>query len=134
MPPPSFLHAVGIWSPPTIFNWAVIAKNNSLYNTMPILSIWIAGEVMKLLIATHGESKLAGQEKISNAKAKIIYDLLDANPETFQVVPHKDVRSRMNICFRVRNGDLASEKIFLEGAKSRILQGLEGHRYVSSES
>lgn len=34
VPPPSFLHAVGIWSPPVILNWPVIAKNNSLYNTM----------------------------------------------------------------------------------------------------
>lgn len=95
---------------------------------MPIFGIWIAGEVMKSLIATHGESKLAGQEEISNAKAKIIYDTLDANPETYQVIPHKDVRSRMNICFRVRNGDSASEKNFLEGAESQMLKGLAGHR------
>ena len=80
-------------------NWAVLAKNDSLYNTMPIFSIWIAGQVMKLLIATHGASKLAGQEKLSNMKAKIIYDILDANSATYQVVPYKAVRSRMNICF-----------------------------------
>ena len=126
IPPPSFLHAVGIWSPPVIFNWAVIAKNNSLYNTLPIFGVWIAGEVMKLLIATHGKSKLSGQEEVSNTKAKIIYDILDANPEVYQVVPHKDVRSRMNICFRVRNGDSESESTFLEGAESRMLKGLKG--------
>ena len=38
VPPTSFLHAVGVWSPPTILNWPVIAKNNSLYNTMVSLS------------------------------------------------------------------------------------------------
>lgn len=38
VPPTSFLHAVGVWSPPTILNWPVIAKNNSLYNTMVGLS------------------------------------------------------------------------------------------------
>ena len=26
----SFLHAVGIWSPPVVFSWAVITKNKSL--------------------------------------------------------------------------------------------------------
>ena len=111
-------------------NWAVIAKNNSLYNTMPIFSIWIAGQVMKSLLSQHGDAKLAGQESLSAAKAKIIYDILDANPETYQVVPDKAVRSRMNICFRVRHGDGASEKKFLEGAEALLLQGLKGHRSV----
>lgn len=130
IPPPSFLHAVGVWSPPTILNWSVIAKNNSLYNTMPIFSIWIAGQVMRSLISTHGSKKLVGQEEVSNAKAKMIYDILDAHPETYQVVPSKQVRSRMNICFRVRGGDAAVEKKFLEGAEERMLQGLKGHRSV----
>lgn len=85
---------------------------------------------MKSLIAMHGDSKLAGQEEVSNAKAKVIYGILDANHETYQVVPHKAARSRMNICFRVRNGDSASEKQFLDGAESRLLQGLKGHRSV----
>ena len=93
---------------------------------MPIFGIWIAGEVMKLLINIHGKSKLAGQEEVSNAKAKLIYDILDANPETYQVVPHKNVRSRMNICFRVRNGDSVSEKTLLAGAESLMLKGLQG--------
>ena len=130
VPSSPFLHALGIWSPPTILNWPVIAKNNSLYNTMPIFSIWIAGEVMRSLISTHGTQKLAGQEALSNAKAKTIYDILDAHPDVYQVVPHKSVRSRMNICFRVRGGDAASEKAFLEGAEKRMLQGLKGHRSV----
>lgn len=97
---------------------------------MPIFSIWIAGEVMRSLISTHGTQKLAGQEALSNAKAKTIYDILDAHPDFYQVVPHKSVRSRMNICFRVRGGDAASEKAFLEGAEKRMLQGLKGHRSV----
>ena len=97
---------------------------------MPIFSIWIAGQVMRSLLAFHGDSKLVGQEELSNAKAKIIYDILDANPSTYQVVPQKSVRSRMNICFRVCKGDAASEKEFLVGAESRMLQGLKGHRSV----
>lgn len=127
-PPASFLHAVGVWSPPTILNWPVVAKNNSLYNTMPIFSIWIAGEVMRLLLATHGASKVAGQEALANAKAEVIYKVLDEYPDIYQVVPHKSVRSRMNICFRVQ--DTATEKEFLEGAEARMLQGLKGHRSV----
>lgn len=97
---------------------------------MPIFSLWIAGEVMRSLISTHGAQKLSGQEELSNAKAKIIYDILDTHPDVYQVVPHRSVRSRMNICFRVRGGDATSEKAFLEGAEKRMLQGLKGHRSV----
>lgn len=95
---------------------------DSLYNTMPIFSIWIAGEVMRGLLAR--DSKIAGQEAVSNAKAETIYRILDANPEVYQPVNHKSVRSRMNICFRVK--DAATEKEFLEGAEARMLQGLKG--------
>ena len=129
-PTPSFLHACGIWSPPVVFNWSTIAKNNSLYNTMPIFSIWIAGEVMRLLLSTYGTAKVAGQESVSAEKAAIIYDILDANPEVYQVCADKSVRSRMNICFRVHGGDKEKEKEFLEGAERRGLQGLKGHRSV----
>lgn len=101
---------------------------DSLYNTMPIFSIWIAGEVMRRLLASYGDSKVAGQEAVSNAKAETIYRVLDANPEVYQPVNHKSVRSRMNICFRVK--DAATEEEFLEGAETRMLQGLKGHRSV----
>ena len=79
-------------------------------------------------MATYGDSKLAGQEAASNAKAELIYRILDENPGLFRVVPHKSVRSRMNICFRIR--DDATEKEFLNGAEARFLNGLKGHRSV----
>ena len=83
---------------------------------------------MRGLLSAHGNSKVAGQEDVSNAKAETIYRILDANPQVYQPVNHKSVRSRMNICFRVL--DTATEKEFLEGAEARMLQGLKGHRSV----
>ena len=129
-PSQQFLHAIGVWSPPIIFNWTVIAKNKSLYNTMPIFSIWIAGEVMRGLLATHRDSGLGGQEELANKKAKILYDVLDSHSDVYQVVPDKSVRSRMNLCFRIRNGDDTQETAFLEYAEAQLLQGLKGHRSV----
>lgn len=85
---------------------------------------------MQSLLASHGSQKLAGQEELSNAKAKIIYDILDAHSDVYQVVPLKNVRSRMNICFRIHGGDTGHEKKFIEGAEERMLQGLKGHRSV----
>ena len=85
---------------------------------------------MQGLIATHGSSGLVGQEAIANAKAKAVYDILDANPAIFRPVNSKEVRSRMNICFRC--SDETAEKDFLAGAEARGLKGLKGHRSVVS--
>lgn len=97
---------------------------------MPIFSLWIAGEVMRRLIVIHGDSKVAGQEALSNAKARTIYRVLDVNPDVYKPVNHRNVRSRMNICFRVK--DAETERQFLAGAEERLLQGLKGHRSVVS--
>lgn len=91
---------------------------------MPIFSIWIAGQVMQGLLSTYGSSGLAGQEALSDAKAEILYRILDANPDTYQPVNDISCRSRMNICFRVK--DPETEKDFLAGAEERLLLGLKG--------
>ena len=113
-----------ICRPPVVLNWSVIAKHGSLYNTMPIFSIWIAGQVMRGLLSKHGDSGLAGQEAVSKAKAELLYGVLDANPEIYQPVNDKSCRSRMNICFRVK--DPETEKEFLAGAEKLLLLGLKG--------
>ena len=126
----AFLHSVGVSSPPAVLDYRNVSKSLSLYNTMPIFDIWIAGKVVRCLLEEHGDQKLVGQEKLSHFKSKLIYDILDAHRETYQVVPQKNVRSRMNVCFRVRNGDADSEKDFLQGAEKKLLEGLKGHRSV----
>lgn len=128
IPDMEFLHKVGVWSPPAILNWAVIAKNGSLYNTMPIFSIWVAKTVLESLLEAHGTAKVAGQENVANEKAAMLYKTLDTNPDVYQIVPHSSVRSRMNLCFRVKNEK--TEKGFLDGAKARNMLGLNGHRSV----
>ena len=99
---------------------------------MTIFSIWIAGEVVQDLIAVHEDRKFEGQEELANIKASILYEVLDAYEyrDTYQVVPAKSARGRMNICFRIRHGNAAAEKQFLEGAESLLLQGLKGYRSV----
>jgi phosphoserine aminotransferase len=60
----------------------------------------VAGQVLKKLLATF-PNKVDGQEALAGKKAAILYEILDAHPDSFKVVPEKNVRSRMNICFRV---------------------------------
>lgn len=115
---------------PVVLDYATIAKNNSLYNTLPIFNLWIAGQVMADLVSAFGAQKVSGQEEIADKKSDLIYAALDKYPQVYQVVPDKSVRSRMNICFRVSGGNDVKEKEFLAGAEKRLLQGLKGHRSV----
>jgi phosphoserine aminotransferase len=127
---PEILRALGLPNGPVVLDWPTIAKNNSLYNTIPILDVWIAGQVMAELVKLYGAKKISGQEEVSDAKAKLLYGTLDQFPDVYQVVPDRRVRSRMNICFRVHNGDAEKEKAFLAGGEKRGLLGLKGHRSV----
>ena len=113
---------------PIMFDYPTIAKNNSLYNTLPIFNLYIATLVMKSLVNIYGT--IAGQEEISAKKAAMLYSALDSHAKTYQVVPDKSVRSRMNVCFRVKGGDEAAEKEWIKGAEARGLMGLKGHRSV----
>lgn len=127
---PDLMRQLGLSVGPVVFDWPTIAKNNSLYNTLPIFDVWLAGQVMTNLVTTFGDKKISGQEAISNEKARILYSVLDSAPNSYRVVPDKTVRSRMNICFRIGGGDAAKEKEFLTGAERRGLLGLKGHRSV----
>ncbi|PYH82485.1 phosphoserine aminotransferase [Aspergillus uvarum CBS 121591] len=128
---PAILRKLGLPIAPTILDYSVIAKNNSLYNTLPIFDVYIAGQVLKKLLAEF-PNKVDGQQAVAEQKANLIYQTLDAYPDVYRVVPDKSVRSRMNVCFRVTKGGNVdeSEKAFLKGAVERGVTGLKGHRSV----
>ncbi|EMC96753.1 hypothetical protein BAUCODRAFT_488767 [Baudoinia panamericana UAMH 10762] len=133
MADPALLRKMGLPIGPVVLNWPTIAKNNSLYNTLPIFDVWIAGQVMQRLLDQSPADKsprMATQEAESNRKADLLYSVLDAHSTVYNVVPDKSVRSRMNLCFRVNGGNAEAEKAFLKGAESRNLMGLKGHRSV----
>ncbi|KAI9743075.1 MAG: Phosphoserine transaminase [Claussenomyces sp. TS43310] len=128
---PTILRKLGMPVPPTVLDYSVTAKNNSLYNTLSIFDVYIAGQVLKKSLATFPD-KVDGQQLVAERKAKILYETLDTYPEVYKVVPDKSVRSRMNVCFRVTKGGNIdeAEKAFLKGATQRGLTGLKGHRSV----
>lgn len=127
---PDLLRELNLPVGPIVLDYPTIAKNNSLYNTLPIFDVWVAGQVMAGLVNSYGAKKISGQEEISDEKARLIYGALDKYPDVYRVVPDKSVRSRMNICFRVHGGDAEKEKAFLAGAEKKGLLGLKGHRSV----
>jgi len=131
---PDLLRKLNLPVGPVVLDWPTIAKNNSLYNTLPIFDVWIAGQVMQSLLAKATSSpgpKIATQQAESEHKASLLYGVLDKYP-IFNVVPDKSVRSKMNICFRIGSESDRDdkEKKFLAGANERLLMGCKGHRSV----
>ena len=109
---------------PTMMDYQIQAENDSMYNTPPTYAIYIAGLVFKMLKAKGG---LAAMEKLNRAKAKIIYDVLDASSFYGSPVAREN-RSLMNIPFTLKDAALDDE--FLKGAKERGMIQLKGHRSV----
>lgn len=130
--PSDMLRALHLPIGPIIMDYPTIAKNNSLYNTLSIFDVWMAGDVIRRLNERYQEEKVGGMEKLADEKAALLYAALDGK-DRYRVVPQKNGRSRMNICFRVMNGghvDDAAEKQLLAEAEKQGFFGLKGHRSV----
>ena len=109
---------------PSAFHWKEQAEAESMLNTPPTYAIYIAGLVFEWLLQKGG---VAAVERENVAKAKLLYDYLDASGFYTNPVQPED-RSRMNVPFK-----LADEKLddaFLKGARERGMVQLKGHRSV----
>ena len=95
-----------------------------MYNTPATYSIYIAGLVMQWLKRQGG---LAAIEQRNIAKAKLLYDYLDAS-SFFRNAVDKADRSRMNVTFRLRDETL--DEAFLKATKAAGMVQLKGHRAV----
>jgi phosphoserine aminotransferase len=114
---------------PTAFDYAVVARNGSMYNTPPTYAIYIAGLVFEWIQQQGG---LAAMEARNAEKAALLYDALDRSAlersGLFVTRVARDCRSRMNVTFHLR--DTALDAPFLAGADARGLVQLKGHRVV----
>jgi len=109
---------------PSMLDYKTYADNNSLYNTCPVMAIFVVHEVVKWIEDLGG---VAALEKLNQQKAGTIYDILDKS-SFYKGTVEKGSRSNMNIPFRLPNEDL--EKEFLAEASKHKLLGLKGHRSV----
>ena len=109
---------------PAVFNWKTQADNQSMINTPPTYSIYIAGLVFEWLLEQGG---VAAIEQVNIAKAKLLYDYIDSTDFYENHVAVKN-RSRMNIPFFLKDASL--NDAFLKGAEANGLLQLKGHRMV----
>jgi len=109
---------------PTVMDYKLQADADSMLNTPASYSIYIAGLVFKWLKQLGGLPEI---EKRNLAKAKLLYDFLDAS-KLFRNPVAKEDRSRMNVPFTLRDASL--DEAFLKGAAAKGMVQLKGHRSV----
>jgi phosphoserine aminotransferase len=110
---------------PSAFHWKEQAEADSMLNTPPTYSIYVAGLVFEWLLAQGG---LAAIEKKNIEKATLLYEAIDASGGFYVNPVDRTDRSRMNIPFRLRDESL--DGAFLKGAQACGLLQLKGHRSV----
>ena len=109
---------------PAMFDWAIHAKSDSMYNTPATYGWYLAGLVFAWLKDKGG---LSGMGEINKRKAEKLYAAIDtsnfyANPVDI------NCRSWMNVPFTLADADLDAD--FIAGAKEAGLITLKGHRSV----
>jgi phosphoserine aminotransferase len=109
---------------PSVMDYQQQAAADSMLNTPATYAMYIAGLVFKWLKAQGGLGEI---EKRNIAKAKLLYDFLDASSFYKNSVAKKD-RSRMNVPFTLADAKLDDE--FLKGAEKEGMVQLKGHRSV----
>lgn len=110
---------------PTMLRYEIHSKNKSLYNTPPSFSVYMVNLVLKWLKEQGG---LAAVDQRNQAKAKLIYDVIDGSGGFYKGAAASESRSLMNITFRLANEEL--EKAFAKESAAAGFVGLKGHRSV----
>lgn len=109
---------------PTMMNYAVHAANGSLYNTPPVVAIYVLGLVLKWIA---GQGGLAARGQANARKAGTLYAEIDRTG-FYRGTARPADRSLMNITFRLPSEAL--EKTFVADAAAAGFDGLKGHRSV----
>ena len=109
---------------PTMLRYDTYSSNESMYNTPPTYSWYLAGLVFRWL------KKQGGLQSISeknNSKSEALYKAIDST-EFYNNHVEARCRSRMNVTFTLQNKELEDD--FLSKAKDAGLVSLKGHRSI----
>lgn len=110
---------------PRLLDYSTMADSDSMSNTPPTFAWYLAGLVFKWL---KSEGGVAVMEARNIAKAKKLYDFIDASDGFYRNPVAIENRSRMNVPFLLRSDDLDAE--FLAQSHAAGLHALKGHRSV----
>ena len=109
---------------PTFLDYAIQADADSMSNTPPTYTWYLAGLVFDWLKQQGG---LAAIEQANERKAATLYGAIEGS-NFYRAPVELASRSTMNVPFTL--ADAALDKAFLAGAENRGLMNLKGHRSV----
>lgn len=109
---------------PAMLNYETHACNDSMYNTPPTYSWYMAGLVFEWIKEQGG---LEAMGKVNQRKAEKLYAVID-NSDFYGSPVATNGRSWMNVPFTLVDADLDTD--FLKGASAKGLITLKGHRSV----
>lgn len=109
---------------PTMLDYKTAADNDSMYNTPPTFSLYLAGLVFNWL---KGQGGLTAMEQVNRRKAESLYGYID-NSSFYANPVEVASRSLMNVPFTLADPEL--DKVFLAQADEAGLLNLKGHRSV----
>lgn len=101
-------------------------KNNSMFNTPPVFSIFVMHETLKWIKEMGG---VEAMQRRNREKADLLYNEIDRN-KLFVGTAAREDRSLMNVCFVMQPEYKEHEAEFLEFAKAHGMVGIKGHRSV----
>ncbi len=110
---------------PTMMRYDTHVKKDSMFNTPPVLSVFVVNETLKWIEDQGGMVSIENANKLRSDK---LYKEIERNTLFRSPVALED-RSPMNIPF-VFNDDSINDDDFLKFCDSRGLKTLKGHRSV----
>jgi len=111
---------------PTMLDYRTHIKENSLFNTPPVVPVYAALQTLKWLKALGGVDEM---QKRNKEKAGLLYAEIDRN-KLFKGTAAVEDRSLMNICFVMNEEYKELEAEFYQFAVTRGMVGIKGHRSV----
>ena len=110
---------------PSMLDYRVHIENESSFNTPPVFPIYVSMLTMRWVKAQGG---VAAMVPLNEAKAKLVYDEIDASPLFTGVISDVADRSRMNATFLLKPGYEHLDAEFLAACKAAGCDGMKGHR------
>ena len=112
---------------PTMLDYRTHIKKGSMFNTPPVLPIFSALQTLRYYKQLGGIEEL---ERRDLAKAKALYEAIDASKMFEGTVTNPDDRSIMNVCFVMTPDYKHLEGEFVDFCSARGIVGIKGHRSV----
>ena len=107
---------------PSYLDYALHISKESMFNTPPVFAVYCSLLTLQWLQNNGG---IAAAEERNNAKAKLLYDEIDRNPN-FECYCVPEDRSLMNVSFKLT--DESKKEQFDNAWKEAGISGLNGHR------